>query len=155
MSLEAEVKRVSEMVSQHVERIHSNALWIVQHVQLLVESAQLDYASFLPPTYILLHMNNDFQLILAQEQGAAQPLSDGARPSDLLTGVEDDVTRKPLLHDRINRLSEFVKQFQVHMEAFLGWSTHWLLVIATHKNLDLNLIAPSALKYLESMENVF
>ncbi|KAI9096036.1 hypothetical protein K1719_026183 [Acacia pycnantha] len=155
-SLEVSVNRASEMVLQRVEQMRVRVRAIVQSIQMLVAHAQLEYASFRPPTYILSDIDDDIQLIFVQEQGGdPQPLlGDGAKLPDLPTGAEDSVVQ-PSLNDRVNRLWDFSKQFEVHLEAFLRWSNQWLLVIATHQNLDLTHIAPSAAEFLRDMENVF
>ncbi|KAK4259870.1 hypothetical protein QN277_006158 [Acacia crassicarpa] len=154
-SLEVSVNRASEMVLQRVEQMRVRVRAIVQSIQMLVAHAQLEYASFRPPTYILSDIDDDIQLIVVQEQGGdPQPLGDGAKPPDLPTGVEDGAAR-PSLNDRVNRLWDFSKQFEMHLEAFLRWSNQWLLVIATHQNLDLTRIAPSAAEFLRDMENAF
>ncbi|XP_028753657.1 uncharacterized protein LOC114713226 [Neltuma alba] len=115
------------MVLQHVEHMQAMARGIVQSVQMLVTHAQLEFASFRPPTYLLSDIDNDLQqLIYVQEQADAQPSGDGAESSDLSTAVEDGDAQRSQ-KDHVKRLWDFLQQFQVHLEAFIRWIRRWLM----------------------------
>ncbi|XP_054778614.1 uncharacterized protein LOC129286662 isoform X2 [Prosopis cineraria] len=156
-SLEDRVDLLSEMISQNVIRMQARARGIVQSVLMLVTRAELEFASFLPPTYFVSDIDNDFQLTFVQEQGDRQPIGDGAEPRDLSTGLEDGgrSAAQTSLNNRVNRLWDFTQRLEVHLQAFIKWSSQWLLVIATHLNLDLTNIAPSAADFLLGLEDDF